>query len=76
MSGFEAQALVLQGKSLGLGRISCREVAGPFWDFTQMVAYSSPFSSQRFLEDVFQNSEGGVGGWRKDGGFAAGRTVG
>lgn len=43
--------------------MSCCGVAGPFWDFTQVVAYGLSLSSQRFLEDALQNSgEVQVGG--------------
>lgn len=48
-------------KNLGVDSVSWQVVTGPFWDFTQVVAYPSPLSSQRFLEEALQNS--GKGQW-------------
>lgn len=66
------QVLVHLGrKNLGVDSVSWQVVTGPFRDFTQVVAYILPLSSQRFLDDALQNS-----GKRQVGGGEAGFAVG
>lgn len=76
MSDEVEQVLVHLGrKNVGGDSVSWQVVTGPsFWDFTQVVASTSPLSSQRFLEDALQNSgEGQVGGG--EAGFAVGGLI-